>query len=162
MEGYPEVGEMGIAAMKKINEAGIKCTVLTKGILPRSLEELSKENEYGITLVSLDEAFREKYEPHTASLQKRLNALKDLHKVGCKTWVSVEPYPTPNIVQQDLMILLEAVSFVDRIIFGRMNYNKQVSEYAGHKEFYNDCATLVSAFCREKGIDLHIKEGTIS
>lgn len=162
MEGYPEVGEMSIAAMKKINEAGIKCTVLTKGILPHSLEELSKENEYGITLVSLDEAFREKYEPHTVSLQKRLNALKDLHEAGCKTWVSVEPYPTPNIVQQDLMILLEAVSFVDRIIFGRMNYNKQVSEYAGHKEFYNDCATLVSAFCREKGIDLHIKEGTIS
>ena len=162
MEGYPEVGEMSIVAMKKINEAGIKCTVLTKGILPRSLEELSKENEYGITLVSLDEAFREKYEPHTASLQKRLNALKDLHKAGCKTWVSVEPYPTPNIVQQDLMTLLEAVSFVDRIIFGRMNYNKQVSEYAGHKEFYNDCAALVSVFCRERGIDLHIKEGTMS
>lgn len=153
---------MSIAAMKKINDAGIKCTVLTKGILPRSLEELCKENEYGITLVSLDEGFREKYEPHSASLQNRLNALKDLHEAGCKTWVSIEPYPTPNLVQQDLMALLEAVSFVDRIIFGRMNYNQLVSAFPRHKAFYNDCAALVSLFCRERGVDLHIKEGTMS
>ena len=51
MENYPEVGRMSIEAIRKLNTAGIKCTVLTKGILPIELSELSAENEYGITLV---------------------------------------------------------------------------------------------------------------
>lgn len=162
MEGYPEVGEMSMSAIKKLNDAGIKCTVLTKGILPHSLSQLSKENEYGITLVSLDETFREKYELSAATLESRLNALKELHDLGCKTWVSIEPYPTPNIVQQELRPLLETVGFVDRIIFGRMNYNRQVSNYTEHKAFYNACAREVSTFCQESDIDFHIKAGTIS
>ena len=37
-------------AIRKLNEAGIKCTTLTKGLLPIELAELSPENEYGITL----------------------------------------------------------------------------------------------------------------
>ena len=51
MEGYPEVGTMSIAAIRKLNNAGIKCTILTKGVLPKALSELDKINEYGITLV---------------------------------------------------------------------------------------------------------------
>ena len=54
MEGYPEVSQMSIAAIRKLNEAGIKCTTLTKGLLPIELAELSPENEYGITLITLD------------------------------------------------------------------------------------------------------------
>ena len=60
MEGYPEVSQMSIAAIRKLNEAGIKCTTLTKGLLPIELAELSPENEYGITLITLDEAYRER------------------------------------------------------------------------------------------------------
>lgn len=75
MENYPEVGRMSIEAIRKLNTAGIKCTVLTKGILPIELSELSAENEYGITLVSLDETFREQYEPYAASLERRIASL---------------------------------------------------------------------------------------
>ena len=46
----------GKAAIKKANDAGVKCSVLTKGILPIELAEFSKENEYGITLITTDEA----------------------------------------------------------------------------------------------------------
>ena len=162
MVGYPEVGEMSVAAIRKLNAAGIKCTVLTKGILPAALADLSANNEYGITLVSLDEGFRERYEPHAALLKERLSALRTLHEAGCKTWVSIEPYPTPNIIQQDLKALLEAVGFTDRIIFGRMNYNKTVTEYRDHKSFFNACAATVVDFCREQSIALHIKDGTVT
>lgn len=162
MVGYPEVGEMSVAAIRKLNAAGIKCTVLTKGILPAALADLGANNEYGITLVSLDEGFRERYEPHAALLKERLSALRTLHEAGCKTWVSIEPYPTPNIIQQDLKALLEAVGFTDRIIFGRMNYNKTVTEYRDHKSFFNACAATVVDFCREQSIALHIKDGTVT
>ena len=66
MQGYPEVSDMSLAAIRKLNDNGIKCTVLTKGILPIELADLSPENEYGITLVSLTEAFRKRMEPHAA------------------------------------------------------------------------------------------------
>lgn len=162
MYEYPEVQEMSIAAIKKLNAAGIKCSVLTKGVLPIELSELSKDNEYGITLVSLDENFRTQMEPGSAPLAERLAALKAIHDAGSKTWVSIEPYPTPNICDQKLMPILEAVRFANKIIFGRMNYNKEVTAYKGQKEFFNKRATEIISFCEDHGISYHIKDGTIT
>ena len=162
MYRYDEVCEMSMNAIRFLNDHGIKCTVLTKGILPIELADLSDENEYGITLISLTEAFRKKMEPHAAKISDRLAALQALHDRGCKTWVSMEPYPTPNIARQNLDTVLEAVSFTDRIIFGRTNYSKEVTAYLKHKEFYNHCANCVTEFCTVRGIDYHIKDGTIT
>ena len=162
MYGYPEISDMSIAAIRKLNAAGIKCTALTKGILPIALAELSKENEYGITLVSMDEEYRAKMEPGAAPYAERLAALRALHDAGCKTWVSMEPYPTPNLIEQNLHDLLEAVSFVDKIIFGRTNYSTEVSSYKDHKAYYNELAAEVISFCEERGIQYHIKEKTIT
>lgn len=162
MFGYPEIAEMSMAAIKKLNAAGIRCTVLTKGILPAILAEQLPENEYGITLVSLDEDFRKKVEPGAASYAERISALKVLHESGCKTWVSVEPYPTPNLIKQDLIEILEAISFTNRIIFGRTNYSKEITAFSTHKAFYNQQAEIVVNFCRSRKINFHIKKGTIT
>lgn len=162
MFGYEEVSKMSIDILRKLNENGIKCTVLTKGILPFELAQLSNDNEYGITLVSLDEDFRTSMEPNTATFTERITALRTLHDAGCKTWVSMEPYPTPNIINQDLQEILNAIGFVDKIIFGRMHYNKQVTAYKEHKEFFNVHAQQVIDFCRANRIDYHIKNGTIT
>ncbi len=162
MYGYDEVSQMSIAIIKKLNDSSIKCTVLTKGILPINLSQLSKENEYGITLVSLDEQFRRSMEPNTAPFSERIAALRALHDAGCKTWVSIEPYPTPNIVEQNLTDILEAVSFCDKIIFGRMNYNKIVSQYKDQKRYYNELAQQVIDFCTNNDKAYHIKHKTIT
>ena len=162
MRGYPEISAMSLAAIKKLNEAGIKCTALAKGLLPMELARLSAKNEYGITLVSLDEACRERMEPGAAPCEERLAALRALHDAGCRTWVSIEPYPTPNMIEQDLAKLLQALAFADRIIFGRTNYSKAASAHEGHHQFYNECAAAVSAFCGEHGIDCYIKEKTVT
>ena len=162
MYGYDEVSQMSIAIIKKLNVAGIKCTALTKGILPIELATLSSENEYGITLVSLDEVFRQEMEPNSAPYQERIDALRILHNAGCKTWVSIEPYPTPNFIEQDLHEILEAISFCDKIIFGRLNYNKKVSEYKDHKAYFNELAEQVIKYCKTNGKQYHIKDGTIS
>ena len=162
MYGYDEISRMSIEIIKKLNAAGIKCTALTKGILPIELAQLSSENEYGITLVSLDEGFRTEMEPNTAPYQERIAALRALHDAGCKTWVSIEPYPTPNFIEQDLSEILEAISFCDKIIFGRLNYNKKVSEYKNHKAYFNELAERVIAYCEANGKQYHIKDGTIT
>lgn len=162
MYGYQEIEDMALFSIKKLNAAGIKCTVLTKGILPFSLSELSEENEYGITLVTMNEAYREKMEPGAAPITERLNALRALHDAGCKTWISMEPYPTPNLLSQKIDEVLEAVSFVDKIIFGRANYSTEISAYKEHKSFYNQMAQQVINFCEKRDIQYHIKDKTIT
>lgn len=162
MSGYPEISAMSIAAIRKLNQAGIRCTTLTKGILPLELAQLSTENEHGITLISMDETYRETMEPGAAPYADRLAALKALHEAGCKTWVSIEPYPTPNLIKQNLREILDAVSFADKIIFGRTNYCKEVNAYKQHKVFYNQMAGQVTEFCEQHRIQYHIKEKTIT
>lgn len=162
MYGYDEICDMSIKSIKKLNKAGIKCTVLTKGLIPIDLKDFSKENEYGITLISLDEKYREKYEPGAAPYKERIQALKKLHNADCKTWVSVEPYPTPNIIEQDIRDILDEISFTDKIIFGRTNYSKEISSYKEHKKFYNEQAQIVIDYCKEKEIEYYIKEKTIT
>jgi DNA repair photolyase len=162
MYGYPEIAKMSIEIIKKLNAEGIKCTALTKGLLPKALAKFSKENEYGITLVSLDEKFRKKIEPFSAPYEKRIAALKDLHDAGCKTWVSIEPYPTPNIIQQDFAAILKSISFVDKIIFGKLNYNTLASKYKEAKVFFNKLSQQVIDFCNKKNKQYHIKNGTMT
>ncbi len=164
MVGYPEVKELTLEIIRLLNDSNIKITLLTKGLLPgqlTNLQEYDKCNEYGVSLVSLSEAFRDEYEPYSSTYEERIESLFYLHERGLNTWVSIEPYPTPNIVEQDINKLLERVSFTDKIIFGRMNYTKLVSQFKGYQEFYNRNAGIVADFCTRNNIDFHIKEKTV-
>jgi hypothetical protein len=58
--------------------------------------------------------------------------------------------------------ILEAVDFVDKIIFGKLNYNRMVSEYENSKKFFNKMARIVINFCKKRNIGYHIKNGTIT
>lgn len=163
MYNQTQVGELSLKIIDRLNKNGIRCTVLSKGVYPRELagnNGVSTNNEYGITLVSLDENFRKEFEPNSANFKDRSNALKYLHSKGFKTWVSMEPYPTPNIIKQDLMKILEAISFVDKIIFGRLNYNVKPSEFKYTREYYNSHSSTIIKFCKKNKIDCHIKQGT--
>ncbi len=158
-----EVEELTLKIIERLNRDNIRCTVLTKGIYPKELvdvEKYGKNNEYAITLVSLDKNFKARMEPGTAPYGERVKALRYLHKKGLRTWISMEPYPTPNLSKQNLSEILKKISFVDKIIFGKLNYNVQVSNYQDNKNFYQECADLVIDFCDRNNIDKHIKYGT--
>jgi len=162
MYKYPEVSDMTLKIINKLNLHGIKCTILTKGIYPKELtntKKYSKDNEYGITIVSLDNNFKKRFEPFSASYRGRINALRKLSDAGLKTWVSMEPYPAPNLVKQNLLKILKEISFVDNIIFGKLNYNVKSGGWE-NKKFYERCAKQVEEFCKERGIKYHIKYGT--
>jgi DNA repair photolyase len=163
MYKHNEVTNLTLKIIEKLNKNNVKCTVLTKGILPKTLinkEKYGKNNEYGITLVSLDNEFKKQFEPFSAPYNKRIESLKYLHDNGLKTWVSMEPYPTPNLVEQRLLEILNKVSFVDKIVFGKLNYNVISTKFANNTSFYEDCAYVFIDFCKENGIEHHIKFGT--
>ena len=163
MYGYPEIRDLTLKIINKLNSNGIKCTILTKGVYPKELiniNKYSKENEYGITLVSLNNYFKKRFEPNSSPFKERIKSLKRLHDSGLKTWVSMEPYPTPNLVKQNLSDILEEISFVDNIIFGKWNYNCISSEYKDNKIFYDIQARIIEKFCKTNKISHHIKFGT--
>jgi len=163
MYRYPEVGNLTLKIIERLNRDNIRCVVLTKGIYPKVLtntKKYSDNNEYGITIVSLDKGFKKRFEPFSASYKDRIKALRYLHNQGLKTWISMEPYPTENLVKQDLRKVLKEISFVDKIIFGKLNYNVQSTQSEDSKDFYHECAKTVIEFCRDKGIEYHIKYGT--
>lgn len=160
MYGYKEISKKSIEIITLLNSYGIPCTALTKGLLPMELDTTSKINSYGITLISLNESFRKIIEPNAAPYTERVDRLKYLHNKGYKTWVSIEPYPTPNIINQDFDYILKQISFVDKIIFGRLNYNKKVNEYKEYQNFYNSLSNKVIEYCNETKKEYHIKNGT--
>jgi len=158
-----EVRDLTLKIIEKLNKNGIKCTVLTKGIYPKDLiniDKYGKDNEYAITLVSLNDKFKKNFEPGAAPYLKRIESLKYLHDNGLKTWVSMEPYPTPNLVKQDLKEVLRKIKFVDKIVFGKLNYNVKVTQFEDNKSFYEECADIVIDFCESNDIEYHIKYGT--
>lgn len=163
MYGYPEVSELTLRIIQKLNSADIKCVILSKGIYPRALADRSLysiDNEYGITLVSLDEDFKQRFEPYSAPYHERVKSLEYLHKRGLKTWVSMEPYPTPNLVNQNVEPILKRASFVDKLVFGRLNYNVESTRFRGNSRFYQECVRRVLDFCDDNRIESHIKRGT--
>lgn len=162
MVGYEEIKKLSIDVINLINSYDIPCHILTKGILPNELLKTKKINKYGITLISIDEKFRREYEPGTSNYEERIKALKKLHEHGYETWVSIEPYPTPNIIEQDFNEILDKISFVDKIVFGRLHYNKMVSKYNNYKDFYNKCANEVIKYCELNNIECYIKKKTIT
>jgi len=165
---YPQIERLTLAIIKRLNSEGICCTTLTKGLYPLELTDISsynKDNNYGITLVSLDEKFKKEFEPYSAPFDERIKNLKYLHDYGLKTWVSIEPYPTPNTLPDskagcDLDKLLDKISFVNLIIFGKMNYNTTSTKFPDNAEFYKDCVSKVVSFCTKNKIKYYIKEGT--
>ena len=154
MVGYPEVTLLSMAIIELLNARRVRASVLTKGILPAELADarFDRDNILGISLVSLDENFRGRFEPGAAPYRDRIAALEHLHAAGCRTLVHIEPYPTPNIVRQDVVPLLEAVAFVDELYFGRWNYSPLAGRSAEDEDFYHSQGRIVRAFCRQHHI----------
>src|SRR3989344_6574238 len=75
MYKYPEIEQMTLKIINKLNFNAIRCTVLTKGIHPKvlaNIEKYSSLNEYGITLVSLNNSFKEYFERYSAPYLDRV------------------------------------------------------------------------------------------
>jgi len=80
-------------------------------------------------------------------------------ETGDLTWVSMEPYPPPAVWKQNLHPLLEAVSFVDLIIFGKLNYDCRASMPEA-REFYRSTVAEFTDFCKAHGIRYWTKSDT--
>lgn len=177
-----------LRAIETLNAAGIPVTMLTKGSLPRvergwcegdefttlwassgvsaSLygSDFHPDNLFGISLVAPTDEFRAAWEPGAAPIDRRIQSLQLMHDEGCRTWVSMEPFPTPAIQLEtcgqtwDAEEVLSMVPFVDRVVFGRWNYGPKITDE--EREWYRKQAESVRRWCKRWGAECHIKKGT--
>jgi len=137
----------------------VKIATLSKtGVYSENMPKVKS----GMTIVSTDEKFRKFYEPNAIPLQDRIDILRSVHDAGGETWVSIEPYPTPNIWKQDLLWLLKDLiwsktDFIDFIIFGKWNYDARAND----KPFYKKIVKQFTEFCNSAGIRYHVKTDTL-
>lgn len=150
MEKQPEMWETSNALIEILHDKGIGVTVLTKGDLTHAVD--LDHVKYGISIVSLDENFRRKWEPGTAKYMTRIAGLKDKHDKGYPTWISVEPFPA---AQDGCRVLdvMDACHFADKAILGQWNYNSAVPGGDGYKATVADFLW----FCETHGMDGMVK-----
>ncbi len=95
------------ACMKLLVEHGVSFSVLTKSrLVTRDIDILKKGKDkvsVGISLPILEEGFRKVFEPGTSKVQERLNALKELHAHGIKTYVFIGPM-LPNVTDVESIV----------------------------------------------------------
>jgi len=168
----PEIKELTLKIIELLNQNNIRVTTLTKGVYPDEIVDRRKflqSNEYGITLVSLNNDFKKSFEPFSAPYKVRLDSLKKLADNGLNTWVSLEPYPTPGLDEtaENIDKILESISFVKKIIFGKLNYRRLTNYgsnnsliWKNNNDFYKGMAEKVINFCNRHNIKYHIKIGT--
>jgi len=116
----------------------------------------SKSIRIGMTIVSDNDKLSKKFEPNALPNSKRIEYLKQCHDWGYYTWVSLEPFVTPNIFEQSLVKLLSKIDFVDFIIFGKLNYDRR----ANNPEFYKKMVTIFDKYCNEQSIRHFVKSET--
>jgi DNA repair photolyase len=92
---HPEVLETSYRAMEVLLERGIPFSFLTKGSIPERFFELFARSprlvSATVSLVSASPAYRECYEPGTASLSERLGNLEWLRSAGVAAQVRADP-----------------------------------------------------------------------
>jgi DNA repair photolyase len=111
----------------------------------------------GMTIVSDNNNFSNVFEPNARPVVDRIRYLKGAHDMGVYTWVSVEPFPTPNIFKQDLTRLLNKLSFVDLFVFGKLNYDARAND----KEYYAKIVKEFENYCKNVGIRHFVKRDTL-
>jgi DNA repair photolyase len=102
--------------IKILKNHGVKVTLLTKfALLQRDLD--LEPDQVGISLISLNDNWRKKYEPNADTAEARIKNIETAHNIGIKTFILVEPL----LRLEDFHPLYERLNWVDRFIVGKLN-----------------------------------------
>lgn len=83
--------------------------------------------EVGVTITTLDEEHRRRFEPFASPSERRLDTLRRLHEAGIRTWAFVGPI-LPSTTEATLERLLRSVaaSGTTHVLFDRLRFRPGV------------------------------------
>jgi len=125
-------------------------SILTKGGVwaYRDFDLLTPEDKFGATLTFMSDADSLKWEPKAALPLSRFESLWMAHRLGIKTWISLEPVIDPA---QTLEIISETMCYADIYKVGTLNYVHNTIDWSAF-------AHAVKARLEELGKDYYLKE----
>jgi DNA repair photolyase len=92
---HPDILEITYNSMEILLQRGVSISFLTKGRIPASFMRLFAENpglvRARMGMVSPFEDYRRRFEPGTASIPERLEAIRELQRAGVSVSVRVDP-----------------------------------------------------------------------
>ena len=147
--------------LKLLKDRKIPVAVSTKQVMPARFTPRKLDDfRHGKTIVSIDKEYRKKHERNSATFDRRIADLQTDKTRGIYVWDSMEPYPVPKIHKQDIIKVLEAIKFVDFIIFGKRNYDERANDQEA-KEFYAAVIPQFTDWCKSNNIRYHVKSDTL-
>jgi len=136
-----------------LGEHRMSAQVLTKGG-ERAIRDFDLLKRYGFrfgtSLVFADDGLRRVWEPHAATVESRVKAIRQAHDRGIFTWCSVEPVIDP---EQALAVIRELGSAVDFWKVGKLNH-MTFAKSIDWAAFYDNVTGLLKSL----GRDYYIKE----
>jgi len=118
------------------------------------LIEKFKEKDVGFTITTLDDTRRKRFEPHSSSIQARLEALRTITKTGIKTWVFLGPI-IPDLLGDALEELIKTLSEIgiDHLLFDRLNIKPGMKGFSEYRDFdYKPIEAKVKELCKQYNI----------
>lgn len=122
-------------AMIVLGSLKMKVRVLTKNgaLAQRDFPTMKQYDvEFGETISFDDEHLREEWEPGAPSIASRMNAMAEAHRLGIRTWVSMEPVieAAPALRVLDLL-----KDYVDVWKIGKLNHMAAVEKLVDWRAF---------------------------
>ncbi|HEB31337.1 MAG TPA: hypothetical protein ENI15_10750 [Spirochaetes bacterium] len=146
-----EAGVLTREALLILEKYKMTATVLTKGglIAERDFDILRRNNwSFGSTVHMYDNDPGRPWEPHAANNRSRCMAIRNAHRMGIKTWVSMEPV---IYTDQALKSIEEMHCNVDFWKVGKMNHRDLDIDW---RKFYDD----VTGLLKKVGAEYYIKD----
>jgi DNA repair photolyase len=134
------------------------------------------EKEVGITITTIDDELRKKYEPYSSPVNERLAALKKLNGSGIPTWAFIGPI-MPFFTEKNLPQFIKriAATGTKRVIIDKLRIKKITwppiervlqEECAAYLEkykkilfspdgqrYFHDAEKKIMALCKEHNLD---------
>lgn len=124
-----------------LHDGGHAVHILTKGgsRALRDADLLSKRDAFATTLTLLDDEASLQWEPGAALPSDRIATIREFHRLGVPTWVSLEPVLDTAVA---LKIIQRTHEFVDLYKVGRLNYHPSAKTMDWEK-FAHDATGLL-------------------
>ena len=121
----------------------LRVQVLTKGGLRsvRDFDILARNRwKYGATIIFSNDEIRKQWEPNAAPTDERIEAVRQAHRLGIYTWVSIEPVIDPA---QALTVMSLLKGNVDLWKVGKLNHDKERETAIDWTQFLVDTEALL-------------------
>jgi DNA repair photolyase len=130
-------------AINILKQNNLRFTILTKGGLRavRDFDLLAGYDKasFGSTLIFTKQEDAYKWEPHAPTIATRIEAIKEAHNRGIRTWVSLEPVICPD---QALELIEKLHPIVNSWKVGKLNYMRLDVDWL---KFRNDVIALLDS-----------------